>query len=132
MRSADKRDSGQVYWIIDFASANQKFSREFAVTSPSQTPKQFALSAINEFDSAVNGLKVALGPIDLTPDSPVALTQEQIDQQAFLALVKQYRDVQAAVKAGVGKADQSTLDGILGQIKATFIDSYASFIVGLF
>lgn len=89
--------------------------------------------SLNSFDpSALDAVKIGqpvARPVPVVPDPPTA---DQLARQSFLDLTQQYRNVQAQIKAGVGKMGQSDLDAIAIQIKDTFVDAYAPFIVGLF
>lgn len=84
---------------------------------------------------AVKARVITLGPRTVTapvvkqPDPP---TQADLDRAAFAVLVREYEQVVAAVKAGVGKVTQADVDAAYAAMKSAYRDEYAPLLVGVF
>lgn len=68
-------------------------------------------------------------PVEVKP----VPTQDELDQQNFLALLNDWKQKDAALKSGASKtATQQVVDDAYAAWKAVYKDEYAPFIVGLF
>lgn len=64
--------------------------------------------------------------------APAVAKQEDLDRDAFLALCDLYRNRATELAQGLGKTTAEDLDAIRTEIKQTYNDDYARYVVGLF
>lgn len=130
------REGFQLRLIVEYSNGTDKIVKEYRfdgenIDASLQQQVKAQLAKLAAIDSAVASLPT--GTIAIIPDKlPDPPTQDDLDLQAFSALVDHYRSVQAELKAGIDKVTQADLDAIAEQIKASFKDSYAKLLVGLF
>ena len=86
--------------------------------------------------NAPQDIKAQLAAIELGDILPAPIppppTQEELDRAAFLTLCQVYRQQRAEVVGGMGKATQADVDTTHAQMQATYKDTYAPLIVGVF
>lgn len=80
-------------------------------------------SEIDKFDAATVG-----STIDIKPPVPPEPTQEELDQQKFLADLAKYRATLGAVKLGI--LAQEEADSLKDALKAAFKPEYLQFLGG--
>ena len=126
--------NGQVRVNVQFDDDSAILPTFIEVLQNTTTPRNWPDAQIRIREDQLNSVdlsQIQLGVRkDAEPDP--GKTQEQLDLAAFLDLLVQYRFTQGQIKAGVDKVTQADLDALLVQIKATFKDEYAPFMVGLF
>lgn len=124
--------------VVIYTNGAESITQEYRfdgsdISGQLQAQVKAQLAKLTAIDSAVATFK--LGPITIAPD-PVP-TQDQIDQQGFLILLKDWQTkkaiVEEAAKTGLStKVTQQDVDSALSAWKAVYKDTYAPFIVGLF
>jgi len=75
------------------------------------------------------GAREVVAPATPTPKVP---TQDDIDREAFVVLVRDIRSKRAEVDAGVGKTTQADVDAAVASMKDAYKDEYAPLLVGVF
>lgn len=77
---------------------------------------------------------ITLGPfVPPIQPAPIPPTQEQIDQNAFLALLQNWKTLKATLASGASKTvTQQSVDDAYAAWKTAYKDAYAPFLVGLF
>ena len=79
------------------------------------------------------GITVGERTVDApAPVRPLPPSLDDLDREAFAGLVREYRGLAAAVKAGVGKTTQGDVDSKVAEIKAAYKDEVAPMLVGVF
>lgn len=69
-------------------------------------------------------------PVDTAATPPVPPTQAELDQQAFLVLLRDWQAKKAAL--GISKTvTQQDVDDAYAAMKTAYIDAYAPFLVGI-
>ncbi len=66
------------------------------------------------------------------PGPPPPPTQEQLNLEAWLTLLKTYRETKAKFTFGDGKTTDADVTAAHNALKATYLDSYAPYLVGVF
>lgn len=119
-------------------TGQQSMTREYRFDG-SDVHGQLQTAIKSQIDKLIN-IDVAISAIGVGPfifDVPTVPTQEQIDQQNFLVLLKDWQTkktiLEQSVKTGVATTvKQGDVDNALAAWKAIYKDIYAPFIVGLF
>lgn len=104
-------------------------TEKFMVSDDADLDRQVLSRAAVKSRTITLGERTVSAPV-VRPPAPKSL--DDLDREAFAGLVREYRSLAAAVKAGVGKTTQADVDGKVAEIKAAYKDEYAPMLVGVF
>jgi hypothetical protein len=125
----DKGTTVSVVFVFTDSDTNQSFKIQADGFTSDDQIKRFATNQIAAYSGKNQITSKPNDVLDLSPPAPPPPTQDQIDRQAYQALVQQYRAIKSALSFGI--LTQSDLDKVISDLKTTYQTGYEVYLIGI-